>query len=110
MSSIPCTISKSFQYIFQPGSIFIATQIYFVHPGNGEALSSTITARAQGIEKEVSVRMMRATEVIRVYDTLQMAVDQPRCFSEVNTLVMRCLVSILQLLLQLINNISCNII
>ena len=99
MSSIPHTISKSFHYIFQPGSTFIATQIYFVHPGDGEALSTTITARAQGIGKEVSVRMMQATEVIRVYDVLQMAVDQPRFFSEVNALVIRCLVSILQLLL-----------
>jgi hypothetical protein len=110
MSSTPHTISKSFHYIFQPGSTFIATQIYFVHPGNGEALSSTITARAQGIGKEVFIRMMQAIEVIRVYDALQIAVDQPRFFSKVNALVMRCLVSIPQLLLQLITNISCSII
>ena len=56
-----------------------------------------MTAVAEGAGQEMSIRMMRATEVTKVYDALQMAVDQPRFFSKVNALVMKCLVSILWL-------------
>jgi len=85
--------SKAFHYTFSPGSTVIGAQLYLIHPGQGEALQSTMFATAAGVGKKVTIRMMRSTTPITMNSELRMAVDKVGDLNEVGELAFECLVS-----------------
>jgi len=85
--------SKAFHYTFSPGSTVIGVQLSLVHPGQGEALQSNMSAIAEGVGKKVMIRMLRSTNPTKETNALQMHIEKKGTLAEVGGMALDCLVS-----------------
>lgn len=91
------SLSQTFSYDFAPGTTIIGIHMCLLHPGEGEALTSTMRATASGPGKEVTIRMMRATDPMEVGYMFQIGADREGELQHVQALAMKCIVSYLSL-------------
>ena len=97
MSAGQRSISKAFHHTFSPGSTVIGVQLSLVHPGQGEALQSNMSAIAEGVGKKVTIRMLRSTKPMKETNALQMHIDRKGTLAEVGRMALECLVSFFML-------------
>ena len=60
----------------------------FIHPGNGEADKSVLTAFAIGVGKEVTIRLLRTTDPINASDIFWMETNKARNANELKAMQM----------------------